>query len=348
MKTTKIEWTGIPGHKGVSWNPITGCTPFSDGCAKCWAKLTALRFKGKFGYPKENPFTPGVIHENEICKPYKWEKRRCVATCLMGDFFHENISPDDFERVFRVIIDCNSHTFILCTKRINMAANLLCGDVGKRLKKYAERSNKGWPLRHLWFLVTTENQETFNARAPILEYIPANVKGVSIEPMLSQILIDYESSKHIDWVIVGGESASDGARPMHPYWVEYIKNQCVHYDIPFFFKQWGSWSPIDENGNNGIIYENLTQWYDDSKYVENTHSVRNDFVDANGLIMNSGTDFSEANYPVIQMFLRNRIKSGRMINGTEYNGFPKVEYDASNSKSDTKQQRMGSGEIEDR
>ena len=46
----------------------------------------------------------------------------------------------------------------------------------------------------------------------------------------------------IDWVIVGGESGP-GARPMHPKWVRSLRNQCRDSEVPFFFKQWGAWSP---------------------------------------------------------------------------------------------------------
>jgi protein gp37 len=46
----------------------------------------------------------------------------------------------------------------------------------------------------------------------------------------------------LDWVICGGESGPD-ARPMHPHWVRGLRDQCVAAGVPFFFKQWGEWSP---------------------------------------------------------------------------------------------------------
>ena len=42
----------------------------------------------------------------------------------------------------------------------------------------------------------------------------------------------------IDWVIVGGESGP-GARPMKQEWVRQIRDRCLQYRVPFFFKQWG-------------------------------------------------------------------------------------------------------------
>ena len=39
MKTTKIEWTD------KTWNPITGCTKYSAGCAHCYAETMSRRLK---------------------------------------------------------------------------------------------------------------------------------------------------------------------------------------------------------------------------------------------------------------------------------------------------------------
>ncbi|MEZ4515288.1 MAG: DUF5131 family protein [Chloroflexota bacterium] len=42
---------------------------------------------------------------------------------------------------------------------------------------------------------------------------------------------------------VGGESGKKGQASMHPDWVRSIRDQCIEFDIPFFFKQWGCWIP---------------------------------------------------------------------------------------------------------
>ncbi len=71
----------------------------------------------------------------------------------------------------------------------------------------------------------------------------ATVKFLSCEPLLSD-LGDMDLTG-IDWVIVGGESGTS-ARPMKEDWVLNIKNQAEMRNIPFFFKQWGTW------GQDGI------------------------------------------------------------------------------------------------
>jgi protein gp37 len=51
--------------------------------------------------------------------------------------------------------------------------------------------------------------------------------------------------RRIDWVIAGGESGPK-ARASHPGWFRSLRDQCMHADVPFLFKQWGEWS---ERGN---------------------------------------------------------------------------------------------------
>lgn len=45
MTDTAIEWTD------KTWNPVTGCSKVSPGCAHCYAEGVAERFWGK-QYPK--------------------------------------------------------------------------------------------------------------------------------------------------------------------------------------------------------------------------------------------------------------------------------------------------------
>ena len=48
----------------------------------------------------------------------------------------------------------------------------------------------------------------------------------------------------IGWVIAGGESGRN-ARPMHPDWARSLRDQCAAAGVPFFFKQWGEWRPVE-------------------------------------------------------------------------------------------------------
>jgi protein gp37 len=45
-----IEWTE------ATWNPVTGCSQVSPGCAHCYAKTFAERWRGVPGHPYEQGF----------------------------------------------------------------------------------------------------------------------------------------------------------------------------------------------------------------------------------------------------------------------------------------------------
>lgn len=62
-----------------------------------------------------------------------------------------------------------------------------------------------------------------------------------------------DERRHLDWVIVGGESGKH-ARPMNPQWARDIRDQCVAADTPFFFKQWGEWVSVSEEEGDGPIF----------------------------------------------------------------------------------------------
>lgn len=276
MKTIhKIQWLNLPGYKGETWNPIIGCSKVSDGCKNCYAERMANRLahnpKTKADYSevitdgKWNGKTT-LVH-NSLFKPAGWRLPRLIFVCSMGDLFHESISFDAINMIFEEMNRHARHIFIVLTKR------------PERLTQFAEWKiwrkdvqNIPWrPSENVWIGVTAENQEQANARIPHLMKIPAAVKFVSIEPMLSQIDISFIRSSScsgytplkphpigspdrpfINWVICGGESGHN-ARPVHPDWVRSLKDQCQAAEVPFFFKQWGEYKPMGTMGDFQIL-----------------------------------------------------------------------------------------------
>ena len=88
---------------------------------------------------------------------------------------------------------------------------------------------------------------------------PAAVRWLSCEPLLGpvdlgQLLPDLPDNAwltwldYLDWIIVGGESGP-GARPMHPDWARYLRDQCAAAGVSFFFKQWGEFAPGEIAGD---------------------------------------------------------------------------------------------------
>jgi len=138
----------------------------------------------------------------------------------MSDLFHERVPLDFIKQVFATMIACPQHQFQVLTKR------------AERLVEVCR--SLPWEV-NVWMGVSIEN-ERYAYRSELLRKVPANVRFLSVEPLLGPI--PKLPLRGIHWVIVGGESGP-GARPMAPEWVTSIRAQCARARVPFFFKQWG-------------------------------------------------------------------------------------------------------------
>ena len=98
-----------------------------------------------------------------------------------------------------------------------------------------------WPA-HVWIGTSTENQECADKRLPYLLDVPAKIRFISAEPLLSELKLSLEG---IHWVIGGGESGPH-ARPTHPDWARTLRDQCLEASVPFHWKQHGEWLPLND------------------------------------------------------------------------------------------------------
>lgn len=264
MSQTKIEWAT---HV---WNPVTGCSPVSEGCRNCYARHMAQRLRGRCGYPEDDPFRV-TLHPDKLEEPLRWKKPRWVFVCSMGDLFHPEVPTNFQERVWRIMLgaDAEKHIFLLLTKRPERML--------KEIKHVYARIFGDYEMEHhrvpdnIWLGVTAENQQAADERIPVLLQTPAAVRFVSCEPLLGHIDLsafkpfdgecfcqdDPKGCKPrltpncpvtaIDWIICGGETGP-GARPMHPDWVRSLRDQAVVAGVPFFFKSWGEYITSYEAG----------------------------------------------------------------------------------------------------
>lgn len=227
-----IEWTES------TWNPATGCTPISLGCNHCYAMTMAKRLKAMGNANYANGFDV-TTHKNMLIKPLTWKKPRLIFVNSMSDLFHEEIPFEFIKSVFDIMKKASWHTFQVLTKRAENLAELA--------------PQLTWPP-NVWMGVTVESKE-YLSRVDHLRTIPAAVRFLSLEPLLSPI--DNLDLKNIDWVIVGGESGPK-ARPMMKEWVESLQQQCTDATIPFFFKQWGGTNKKKAGRSlNGKIYSEM-------------------------------------------------------------------------------------------
>lgn len=198
---------------------MTGCTKISAGCQNCYAERMARRLRA-MGYATYRNGFRLTVHENLLELPLRWKEPRTIFVNSMSDLFHRQVPVDFIREVFRVMREASWHRFQVLTKRSRRLAAL-----GAKLE---------WPT-NVWAGVTVEN-EACRFRVQGLKQVPAQVKFLSLEPLLTALPhLDLDG---IDWVIVGGESGP-GARPMRMEWVTDIRDQCLAARVPFFFKQWG-------------------------------------------------------------------------------------------------------------
>lgn len=232
MRTTKIEWTD------KTWNPITGCTKASSGCAYCYAETMARRLKS-MGLEKYHNGFEVTLHEDDLDEPRRWKKGHNIFVCSMSDLFHEKVPFEFIDRVMKTIRETPQHCYQLLTKR------------SERMAEYF--ATRKAPA-NAWLGVTVEEKHT-KFRMDYLRQIPATVHFLSCEPLLSDL--GELNLEGIEWVIVGGESGVK-ARPMQEAWVLNIKRQANAAKVPFFFKQWGTWSKDGVKSNkhvNGKLLE---------------------------------------------------------------------------------------------
>jgi len=213
MSQSKIEWTGS------TWNPVTGCTKISAGCAHCYAERMARRLQA-MGQPNYRNGFRVTCHPDALDLPLQWNRPRTIFVNSMSDIFHDEIPAEFIRDVFDVMRRAHWHTFQVLTKR------------AERLHFLSDRVE--WP-RNVWMGVTVENADNAG-RIDLLRKIPAAVRFLSLEPLLGPL--DSIDLSGIHWVIVGGESGP-GARPMKEEWVLGLRDRCLDTGTPFFFKQWG-------------------------------------------------------------------------------------------------------------
>ena len=224
MSKTKIEWAT------EVWNPVTGCTPISEGCQNCYAKRMAQRLKGRFGYPEDEPFRV-TFHFDRLSQPRHWKNPRRIFVCSMGDLFHDNVKFYSYRDIVFQLYSNKRHTFFLLTKRPDRMKEII-----NSVFRYYYPSD--WPFPNVYLGVSCENQARADERIPILLQIPAAKRFVSIEPMLGPVDFSHlpESGAELDLVIAGCESGPN-RRQAKTQGFRDLKNQCVDAGVPFFLKQ---------------------------------------------------------------------------------------------------------------
>ena len=244
---TKISWTDSTHN--IWW----GCTKVGAGCDNCYASALDHRTGGNhfggFSGDKSQVIAPKSLSDAYWYKPLQWQRKAAKAGTRhkvfcgsMCDWADKNGDPAQRERLWDLIRATPNLDWQLLTKRASNIQKYLPADWGN-----------GYP--NVWLGVTVENRRQGLRRLAMLKTLPAQVRFLSIEPLLEDLgKLDLDG---IHWVIVGGESGAK-ARAMQPAWVDNIFQQCQQQVVPFFFKQWGTWGSDGKRravAANGSLYQ---------------------------------------------------------------------------------------------
>lgn len=219
----------------LPWSLVDGCTPCSPGCDHCWSAALSHRFRKKmFKETGEHLVGCGGFRGVVVTRPERFsiplKRNKPVVYAVWNDLFHDAVSDQFLYEATRVMRHsfAAQHTFLILTKRprrMRLQANL-----------YDE-------LPNVWSGLTVCNQQEADAKIPIFLHVQGK-KFLSIEPMLGPLDLriaafngadSLSAMAGIDAVILGGETGP-GARPMHPDWVRFVRDQCQVAKVPFFLK----------------------------------------------------------------------------------------------------------------
>lgn len=339
-ENTAIEWCD---H---TFNPWEGCQKVGPGCDNCYAETRNARFGGGTAIN----WGPGAprrrTSESNWRKPGRWNdahaeffaahgRRQRVFCASLADVFDNEVDPMWRADLFKLIAATPNLDWLLLTKRIGNAADMMFLARGGHLPL----------LPNVWIGATVVNQAEADRDIEKLLAVPALVRFLSMEPLLGPVtfrpytlterpcfVCKLEDSggvlrgewshpincgwRHdqkragtlrqvdihgagIDWIIVGGESGP-GARPMHPDWARSLRDQCAAAGVPFLFKQWGEWLPAERVGGDTVFV---------TTPIGHPGPRRPEFFEfEDGMLMARVT----------------KRAAGRLLDGIEHNGFPEA------------------------
>jgi protein gp37 len=357
---TNIAWTDS------SFNPWIGCTKIGPGCDHCYAEadFDKRKRRAKWGAGQERSRTSPHNWKNPIrwdarpfaecpscgyrgepnmvsglmpggeqmavcqeCKsgPMKPARRRVFCASL-GDVFDNEVPAQWRADLFQLIADTTNLDWLILTKRIGNAKTMMADALSTC--RAANRDGMIWPLPNVWLGATVCNQAEADRDIPKLLAVPARVRFLSIEPMLSEIDLTalrtggilttnalsclqgkyngVKAPSSIDWVIAGGESGPK-ARPAHPDWFRTLRDQCAAAGVPYFHKQ---------NGAHAVVYDRDREDPDYRRCAE----VERKHPKGRWLNLAGGHGFNGERVVYVD-----RVRdAGRLLDGVLHHEFPEI------------------------
>ena len=208
------------------WNPWHGCHKKSAGCLNCYM------FRRDAEFDKDSNIVSKTKNFNEAIKRKKDGSYSMkpddgyVYICMTSDFFIEE--ADSWRKeIWQMVKERKDLNFYIITKRIERFNVSIPDDW-----------NDGYD--NVTICTTCENQAMTDERLPMLLDLPIKHREIIHEPMLEKIYIEkYLETSKIEHVSCGGESGPN-ARVCNYDWILNTREQCLKYNVPFYFKQTGA------------------------------------------------------------------------------------------------------------
>lgn len=301
----KVQWGPQGERKRTSaamWRqPLRWKSPFYQ-CAHC----------GWRGHDFESLSMVKCPH----CGQMALQAARARVFCAsLADVFEERAELEPWRvDLLRLIEQTPELDWLLLTKRPENVVKMI---EQAQVAAGAEANARGWLARfsNVWVGATVENQAAADERIPALLQVPARGRFLSCEPLLGPVDLWGENYVNpngvrtgvvtnwlggLHWVIAGGESGHQ-ARPMHPDWVRSLRDECQAAGVPFLFKQWGEYIPINTMPMS----------------LAKARALR--FLRPDGSVLN-GEDFITAES--VAVWRAGKAVAGRRLDGQEWNQFP--------------------------
>jgi protein gp37 len=238
---SKIQWTDKTANPLKAQGGGNYCEKISPGCANCYASVLngkGDRFGGNgksFGGVRPEVRPEMTLNTEMLAKWARMRKPKRHFVGSMTDVFGEWVPDEMVFDLFDAMADAPMQTFQILTKRPERLA---------LLTKWLPWNGLSTLPSNIWIGTSAEDQRRLEERLPYLIRSEAQVKFLSLEPLLGSIDLGYID---IDWVIVGGESGPNArpfgprlSRPLDLIWFYRIIDQCDWINIPVFIKQVGA------------------------------------------------------------------------------------------------------------
>lgn len=225
----------LPYLRDYDFNPWHGCTKVSPACDNCYAETVTGMYGDKvWGHDAPRRFMSADHWRN----PHRWnleaeaEGRRLNIFCgSLCDVMEVRPDLDPFrEALWWTVERTPNLNWMFFTKRAN------------QYKNYLPKAWQKDPRDNVWLITTVEHADYLWRLDEILK-VPAVVHGIICEPLMSHIPLPKKFLKlgKRAWVISGGERRGSNITQIE--WLRYLRDTTAKHGIPFFFNQWGDYSP---------------------------------------------------------------------------------------------------------